>query len=218
MSPMFYFLAGLTVLGAVAAMSLRNLVHCALCLVVTFAGLAGIYLGMGAQFLGLAQVAVYIGAVAILLVFVLLLTRPADGDDRPEGSPTWRTGVTVGILVLGVIGYAVISVGRMPSRATEAVPVPVAEIGTVLMREYALPLQVIGVVLTVAMIGAAVLAMPEKRPMGGARGRTVMGAGRAAASGAPAGSRGRTVGNRSNSVAERLRGSPEGTSGGNQAA
>ncbi len=163
MSPMFYFLAGLTVLGAVAAMSLRNLVHCVLCLVVTFAGLAGIYLGMGAQFLGLAQVAVYIGAVAILLVFVLLLTRAAGGEERPEGLPTWRTGVAVGILVLAVIGYAVLSAARIPPRGSEAVPVPVAQIGRVLMTEYALPLQVIGVVLTVAMIGAAVLAMPERR-------------------------------------------------------
>lgn len=163
MSPMFYFLAGLTVLGALAAMSLRNPVHCALSLVVTFAGLAGIYLGMGAQFLGLAQVVVYIGAVAILLVFVLLLTRSAGGPEESEGTPSWRMGVLVGILVAGVVGYAVTTAMRFSPREVAPEPVPVAQIGRVLMTEYALPLQVIGVVLTVAMIGAAVLAMPEKR-------------------------------------------------------
>ncbi len=160
---MFYFLAGLTLLGAVASMSLRNPVHCALSLVVTFAGLAGIYLGMGAQFLGLAQVVVYIGAVAILLVFVLLLTRAAGGEAEAEAAPSWKMAVLVGILVAGVMGAAVMTAGRGVPRETGPDPVPVAQIGRVLMAEYALPLQVIGVVLTVAMIGAAVLAMPEKR-------------------------------------------------------
>jgi len=167
---MFYFLAGLTVLGALAAMSLRNPVHCALSLVVTFAGLAGIYLGMGAQFLGLAQVVVYIGAVAILLVFVLLLTRSAGGGEQEERAPSWRMAVLVGLLVAGVMGSAVMTVARWVPRDAAPEPVPVVQIGRVLMTEYALPLQVIGVVLTVAMIGAAVLAMPEKRGVKADRG------------------------------------------------
>lgn len=166
MSPMFYFLAAMTVMGAVAAMSLRNPIHCALCLVITFVGLAGIYLGMGAQFLGLAQVMVYVGAVAILLVFVLLLTRSGGGEERPEGVPFWKRGVWVGVLVAGVVGFAVMTAGRMAPRATGPEAVPVAEIGRALMSEYALPLQMVGVLLTVAMIGAAVLAMPEKRGVG----------------------------------------------------
>ena len=65
----------LTLASAVAAMSLRNLVHCALTLTVTFAGLAAFYLQLDAQFVGFAQILVYIGAVAILIVFAILLTR-----------------------------------------------------------------------------------------------------------------------------------------------
>ena len=61
----FLILAALTIAGAVAAMSFRNLVHCVLALTLAFAGLAGIYLLLGAQFVGLAQVLVYIGAIAI---------------------------------------------------------------------------------------------------------------------------------------------------------
>ena len=159
---MFYFLAGLTVIGALAAMSLRQPVHCALSLVVTFAGLAGIYLGLGAQFLGLAQVVVYIGAVAILLVFVLLLTRSGGREDEEERAPAWRTGVAVGLSVAGVVGAAVMTSTRFTPREAPAL-VPVAELGRVLMTEYAMPLQVVGVLLTAAMIGAAVLAMPEKK-------------------------------------------------------
>ncbi|HKX62671.1 MAG TPA: NADH-quinone oxidoreductase subunit J, partial [Verrucomicrobiae bacterium] len=64
MSLAFVIIAGLTAASAVAAMALRNLVHCALCLVVMFAGLAALYLQLGAEFVGFVQVIVYIGAVA----------------------------------------------------------------------------------------------------------------------------------------------------------
>jgi NADH-quinone oxidoreductase subunit J len=74
-SPAFLIIAIVTLFAAAAAMSLRNLVHCALSLVVTFAGLAALYLQLDAQFVGFAQILVYVGAVAILIVFAVLLTR-----------------------------------------------------------------------------------------------------------------------------------------------
>ena len=79
----FTILAVLTLASAVAAMSLRNLVHCALMLMVTFAGLAAFYLQLDAQFVGFAQILIYIGAVAILIVFAILLTR---GSEPPRQS------------------------------------------------------------------------------------------------------------------------------------
>ena len=75
MSIVFYLLAALTVAGGLAAMLLRNTVHCALALTVAFAGLALLFLNLDAQFAGFAQILVYIGAVAILVVFAILLTR-----------------------------------------------------------------------------------------------------------------------------------------------
>src|SRR5437762_2664228 len=74
-SPSFTMLAAFVAVSAVAALTLRHLVHCALSLALTFLGLAGLYLQLGAQFIGLAQVLVYVGAVAILIVFAILLTR-----------------------------------------------------------------------------------------------------------------------------------------------
>ena len=68
MSLVFILIAAVTALSAVAAMSLRNLVHCALCAALTFGGLAALFLQLGAQFVGLAQILVYVGAVAILIV------------------------------------------------------------------------------------------------------------------------------------------------------
>ena len=76
----FLILAGVTFAGACAAMMLRGLVHCALALAVTFAGIGALYLNLGAQFLGLAQLLVYVGAIAVLIVFVILLTR---GERQP---------------------------------------------------------------------------------------------------------------------------------------
>jgi len=167
MSAIFYFLAGLTLASAVAAMALRNPVHCALCLVGTFAGLAGIYLGLGAQFLGLAQVVVYIGAVAILLVFVLLLTRSgpsAEPVDPPREG--WRTGLPVALLVGGVLAAAVWITGdQLPPRTTPPVPPSVKDPGDALMTDNVVPLQIVGVLLTAAMIGAAILALRERRPL-----------------------------------------------------
>src|SRR5438093_4578831 len=78
MSGTFFAVAIVTIAGAIAAMSLRNPVHCALCLVIAFAGLAAAYLQLGAEFVGFAQILVYIGAVAILIVFAILLTRSSE--------------------------------------------------------------------------------------------------------------------------------------------
>ena len=61
-------------------MMFRGLVHCALALAVAFAGIGTLYLSLGAQFLGLAQLLVYVGAIAVLIVFVILLTRGGDSD------------------------------------------------------------------------------------------------------------------------------------------
>ena len=83
----FAIIAVLTLASAVAAMSLRNLVHCALALTVTFAGLAAFYLQLDAQFVGFAQILVYVGAVAILIVFAILLTR---GSEPPRQSSLLR--------------------------------------------------------------------------------------------------------------------------------
>src|ERR1051325_2376008 len=77
----FYILALFTVVSAFCAMSLRNLVHCALCLALSFLGVAGLFLHLNAGFIAFAQILVYVGAVAILIVFAILLTRNAEGKE-----------------------------------------------------------------------------------------------------------------------------------------
>src|ERR1043165_9637120 len=91
----FAILALVIAASAIAAMSLRNLVHCALCLTITSAGLAGIYLQLGAEFVGFAQILVYVGAVAILIVYAILLTRNAEAATGPRGASSGWVGLLV---------------------------------------------------------------------------------------------------------------------------
>src|SRR5438132_8054749 len=93
MTATFTMLAIITVASALAAMGLRNLVHCALALTVTFAGLAALFLQLNAQFVGFAQILVYIGAVAILILFAILLTRSSEMVTK-EAEPFPPPGVS----------------------------------------------------------------------------------------------------------------------------
>ena len=92
MSLVFYLIAALTVAGGLAAMLLKNTVHCALALTVAFAGLALFFLNLDAQFAGFAQILVYIGAVAILVVFAILLTKGSETPRDSVFSHTWLAG------------------------------------------------------------------------------------------------------------------------------
>src|SRR5438128_12457775 len=101
MTATFVLIALVTLGGAIAAMSLRHLVHCALCLVASFGGLAALYLQLDAQFVGLAQILVYIGAVAILIVFAILLTRGSEPPQQPVVAGQWFLGLAVAGLTFG---------------------------------------------------------------------------------------------------------------------
>ena len=164
MSLPFIILALLTLSSGYAAMRLRNLVHCALCLVLTFAGLAGLYLLLGAQFVGLAQILVYVGAVAILIVFAILLTRNNEPDaSAPAFSASWLAGLAVTVLTAGTLIFAILTSAQIGRAVPPKPDASVKHIGEKLMTQYVLPLEVIALLLTVAMIGAVIIAMPDKR-------------------------------------------------------
>src|SRR6267154_6475309 len=105
----FAIIAIITLTVAIAAMSLRNLVHCALALACAFAGLAALYLQLDAQFAGFAQILVYIGAVAILVVFAILLTRGSETPESGVFSRTWFTGLCIAAGVFAVMAWAILN-------------------------------------------------------------------------------------------------------------
>jgi NADH-quinone oxidoreductase subunit J len=164
MSATFLILAAITLVGACAAMMLRGLVHCALAVAIAFAGLGTLYLNLGAQFLGLAQLLVYVGAIAVLIVFVILLTRGGESDSTTLSQVALPlTGLVVAGCLFAVLAWAVFHSFAVHPAETPATPATVRELGTVLMDGYVLPLEVIGLMLTAALIGAVIIAMKEKQ-------------------------------------------------------
>jgi NADH:ubiquinone oxidoreductase subunit 6 (subunit J) len=154
----FLIFAALTVAGAAATMTLRKLVHCALALAISFIGLAGLYIDLGAQFVGLAQILVYVGAVVILIVFAILLTR---SDDLPSHEKSRLVeGLAVSSAVFAVLAWAAVAGGAAKGEPTTQAGIK--DIGSVLMQRFTLPLEIVGLLLTAALIGAVVIAMEEK--------------------------------------------------------
>jgi len=167
MSLPFIIIAVVTLFAAAAAMILRNLVHCALSLVVALAGLAALYLTLGAQFVGFAQILVYVGAVAILIVFAVLLTRSDATPNQAILAPGWLSGIVVSAVVFATLGWAALNSTGLPKGTPPAPVATVKNIGDVLMTQYVLPLEVIGLLLTAALIGAVIIAMKEESPNSG---------------------------------------------------
>jgi NADH-quinone oxidoreductase subunit J len=162
MSIVFWFISAITIAGALFAVILKNTVHCALALTVAFAGLALLFLGLDAQFAGFTEIMVYIGAVAILVVFAILLTR---GSETPKGSVYSRyslTGLVAAAGVFAVFGWTVLESARSFPNVQETPSATAKEIGYALVGRYVLPLEIVALLLTVATIGAVIVAMHEK--------------------------------------------------------
>ena len=167
MSISFFIVSALTLAGGLAAILLKNTVHCALALTLAFAGQALLFLALDAQFAGFAQILVYIGAVAILVVFAILLTRGVGTTLIHVYAQKWVLGLLLAAGVFALLGWAVIT--SVPHSAAPAIAVPtVLAIGQSLMYDYVLPLEITAVLLTVALIGAVIVAMPEFKKNGGA--------------------------------------------------
>ena len=155
----FISIAVFTLAGALAAACLRKLIHAALCLVTAFLGLAVFYFLLGAEFVGLVQVFVYVGAVAVLIVFTILLTRREDEDAADFNWP----GVIVSLAVFAGRAWTILKTPALSVAAPVIEPLTVKRIGEALMTSYVWPLQCVGLLLTAALIGALVLVMEEKR-------------------------------------------------------
>jgi NADH-quinone oxidoreductase subunit J len=154
----FTAIAILTLAAALATATLQKLMHAALSFAVMFVGISAFFFFFDAEFVGLVQIFVYIGAVAVLIVFTILLTRHDVGKVR---SFNWG-GVVVAVAVFGGLVWA-ISKTKLTSAAPQHVePITVQRIGELLMTNYVWPLQCVGVLLTAALIGALILVMEEK--------------------------------------------------------
>lgn len=165
----FYLLAAVCITAALGVVVAQKAVHSAIFLVLCFFNVAGIFVMMGAEFLAVIQVIVYTGAILVLLLFVLMLVDPDDLPEFHDGKPVQRVvGGLLGLILLLEVAVAIINrevVGQSGSATPDminAVGGNTQAIGRLIFSDYLLAFEVVSLVLTVGVIGAIVLALPER--------------------------------------------------------
>jgi len=156
------------VIGAVSAIRLvtsRNVVHAALYLTLTLAMVATAYLLLAAEFVGWVQVLIYVGAIVVLLLFALMLTKAPIGREALDNQ---QRGIALLVALGSLAGLIYLLNGAFgDDKAVKVEPVRTAQIGESLFRTYVLPFEVISVLLLAALIGAVVLARKDEPERGG---------------------------------------------------
>jgi NADH-quinone oxidoreductase subunit J len=161
----FYVIAAVMVVSAVRVVTTRNVVHAALYLVMVLAGVAAQYILLASEFVAITQVLVYIGAIVVLFLFGIMLTKAELGvsNDLDNTAPQKVVGLIVGLLLAGVMGYALWDewgstqldvVGRTTADLGQTTP----QISDSIFSTYLVPFEVASVLLLAALIGAIVLA------------------------------------------------------------
>ena len=152
----FYFMATLTVVSALGVAFSRNILHSAFSLLGALAGVAGLYFMLGADFVGVVQLLVYVGGILVLILFAVLLTRDITDIKISNLSVSFIGGVPAALLVLAMVVRTTV---EAPLKTTVVADAPtVSRIGDALLREYLLPFEVASVILLVALVGAMVIA------------------------------------------------------------
>lgn len=157
----FYLFAAVTLVSAFFVVTNRNVVYSAFFLLFTFFGVAGIYVLLGADFVAVVQVIVYIGGILILLLFGVMLTNKITNVEIKTGSINiLPASIGVGLFAGALLAALINSDWKtLPAQA----PVPTtALLGSMLIQDYLLVFELLGIILLIALIGAASIARREK--------------------------------------------------------
>jgi NADH-quinone oxidoreductase subunit J len=153
----FYLFAAVTVISAFFVVTTRNIVHSAFFLLFTFFGVAGIYVLLGADFVAIVQLIVYVGGILILLIFGVMLTNKITNVQIKTGTMQMLPAA------IGVGLFAGLVLSSMVNTNWKTIPVTVplsnaGTIGTILLQEYVIVFELLGIILLIALIGAASIA------------------------------------------------------------
>ena len=160
----FYIIATIMVIAALRVVTSNNIVHAALYLVVVLAGVAAQFVLLGAEFVGVTQVLVYIGAVIVLFLFGIMLTRAKVGAEDRLNHENRVPAIMTGLLLLAVMAYSVIDYAEDAEIAVlgDAVqPTQVEQVSDAVFSTYIVAFEAISVLLLAALIGAIVVARKE---------------------------------------------------------
>ncbi|MCH7488823.1 MAG: NADH-quinone oxidoreductase subunit J, partial [Chloroflexi bacterium] len=157
----FYLIAALAVGGALGVVLARNAVYAALFLILALLAVAGVYILLGSEFLALVQVLIYAGAITVLLLFALMLTRTTDVAESMTGAQ-WPLAVVVS-MVLGGLLIVTVTTSDWPGDADGTITrVLFEDLGEALFTQWAVPFEIASLVLFVALVGAIVIAREEE--------------------------------------------------------
>jgi len=149
-------------IGAVLAVGLKNIFHNILGFALALVGVAGLFLTLGSDFLAVVLILVYVGALAIAMVYAVMLSYPLDTKPEPRRVPKVLGAAALAMLVAAAL-YAVVLGAHFP-RPGGAVEVSAQWVGYRLLRDYVLAFELISVLLVVAMIGAVMVARKARMP------------------------------------------------------
>jgi NADH-quinone oxidoreductase subunit J len=158
----FYVLAVISIAAAVGVVTVPNVVHAALFLILTLLGVAGFYILLSSEFLALVQILIYAGTVSILMLLALMLTRGAEQNLPSVGSGgTWPFGLVTAIVLGGAVVTAALD-SDWPRDTGQVTMVSLQTLAGALFRDWLMPFEVVSIVLLVALIGAVVLAHEDE--------------------------------------------------------
>jgi len=158
----FYVLAIMAGVSALMVVTLKNIFHSALFLVLTLFSVAGIYVLLGAEFLAGVQVLIYVGAITILMIFAIMLTYQINNKSIKQVNEQVVPASLIVLIFLGMSLFTLFKTGwsvgdgSLPERNT-------FELGRQLLSTYVVPFEVVSIVLLVALIGAIIIARQDKQ-------------------------------------------------------
>lgn len=152
----FGFASLVTLGAAVAVVTNKNILHSAFYLILSFVGVAAIYVLLEAPFIAVVQVLVYVGAIAILIIFAIMLTRRLMSKDMEQHNAQWIPALVGALALFAVLAWIVYSAGWP---VQEGVPPaePVSQLGQDLLTTYLVPFEIASVLLVAALVGAILI-------------------------------------------------------------
>ncbi|HYB83991.1 MAG TPA: NADH-quinone oxidoreductase subunit J [archaeon] len=159
----FVVLTTITLLAAIMALQAKELIYGAISLGISFIGIAGFFVSLDAPYLGMLQIAVYVGAVVVLILFTIMLVRreEVDKDETGETGESAAGLWLAGLLAVSIAGIAALAGPNLPTTPPEA-NLPISQLGAVLASAYPVPLIILALLLSAALLGALVLAKVDR--------------------------------------------------------
>ncbi len=157
----FYIIAAAMVFGAFRVVSANNVVHAALWLVIVLAGVAALYILAAAEFVGVSQILVYVGAVMVLFLFGIMLTRAQLGVERDLNNRYWGAAIPVALMLLVVLAWAILDAFDDQTMPDPGGPTPTQAIADNVLSNSLVPFLALSFILLAAAVGAIVLARKD---------------------------------------------------------